>query len=114
MLLLCAQFGFYISVSKIWRFSTCSKTWVLPVIMYIFSVILLYLGWKVKKYKTDKKVKMNQLKAKIAVLAKTASIGGSSIAGFCGAQSVIFFVYDQAPYLSDMGFCWLFKASLLT
>lgn len=80
-------------------------TWFLPIIMFLFSVILIFWGLKVKKYKADKKTDFNPITgSKVLVFAKTGAFAGSCLAGFCLAQTIIFFMYSESIYMQNMIF----------
>lgn len=75
----------------------------LPVIMILLTVLLLFLGLHVKKYKENEHTNMNAITAsRVLVFAKTLGYGGSCLAGFCAAQTVVFFFHRQVSFFEEM------------
>ncbi|QPK94047.1 DUF3180 domain-containing protein [Actinomyces sp. zg-332] len=99
---LISSFTFILSVIHS-GFTPPLASWILPIFMLIFSGILALAGWKVRKYKSDKTVEVDQFKAaKLVIFAKTSSIGGACISGFTFAQTIIFIMYSESMFMQDM------------
>lgn len=76
---------------------------ILAFCMFLFTVALGICGWRIRKYKTDKSIEIDPIKAiRLLAFAKTASFGGSCIAGFTLAQTVIFILYSESMFMQDM------------